>query len=148
KLQRHFTRSGSTHHEFIIVVVSQCAFAAASRALLWMIATQGMEGAMTSSRLLIRAIWMLPLVCPCGCLPASDVPLSAVDKAKPDDRLLGKWHDGTDAIMTIKEVKHKDVPAGVRELEWIERGEKPDYVPYLYFVTTTIDKLTYANVFG
>jgi hypothetical protein len=77
-----------------------------------------------------------------GYVPVTE-PLSDPAKAKPDNRLLGKWQDKTDNYCEIDIPAVKGNPKGLMRL--VYKADRPP--KSLWFFTTTIGKHTYATVF-
>ncbi len=91
---------------------------------------------------------LLPL-CPiiillAGCVPVTE-PLSDLDKAKPDEWLLGKWQgnspNSADCEIDIPAVKGN--PKGLMRAVCSGRADDPSNS--FWFFTTTIGKDTYAT---
>jgi hypothetical protein len=98
----------------------------------------------------VRVLLLLLLLFVAGCFPESRLSLSDPDKAKADERLVGKWQiaDGKGHVlhMVISKVNRKDVPAGILEAKFYDETGGPQE-PKLCLFTTSIDKAQYANIF-
>jgi hypothetical protein len=83
-----------------------------------------------------------------GCIPVTE-PVGDIDKAEPNDALLGNWQEAKGESWVVDRPEVKGNPKGLMRLRAVEKGKKPENAgdkDTLWFFTTTLGKHTYANV--
>ena len=84
-----------------------------------------------------------------GCIPVTE-PVGDIDKAEPDQRLVGTWKqvDGEDATFIVDVPAIKGNPRGLMRATRLEKGQKREDASAdssFWFFTATIGKRSFAN---
>jgi hypothetical protein len=96
-------------------------------------------------RILLLVPLSLVIIPLAGCVPVIE-PLSDLTKAKPDKRLLGRWHTSQNPadFDEIDIPAMKSNPEGL--MRFVQNGNADDPGRFCWFFTTAIGKHTYATI--
>lgn len=82
-----------------------------------------------------------------GCVPVT-VPVGDIEKAAPNEKLIGTWSQDEPYTWVVDRPDVKDNPKGLMRARYftsansLEKGQPSDTI---WFFTTTVGKITYAN---